>query len=64
MSTNLYDDIDFCLNMLYESIYDNKSDECYSFNTINKKDIAIDDIRKEDNLLGVIACQHHCSKKH
>jgi len=47
MSDNLYDNIDYCLEILYESIYANKTDECYSINSINKKDIVIDDIRKD-----------------
>jgi len=46
MSGNIYDDIDFCLTTLYESIYNYKSGECYNFNTINKKNITIDDIKK------------------
>ncbi len=48
-SINLYDNIDYCLEILYESIYNNSNDECYNFNTINKKDIIIDNIRKELN---------------
>ena len=49
MSENMYDNIDYCLNLLYESIYNSKTDECYTFNTINKKEIILDDIKKSDN---------------
>ncbi len=48
-SLNLYDDIDYCLEVLYESIYNKDNDECYSFNAINKKDIIIDDLKKDSN---------------
>ncbi len=49
MVDNIYDDIDFCLTTLYESIYNIKSDECFTFNTINKKDIVIDNLKKGDD---------------
>lgn len=49
MSENIYDNIDFCLTTLYESIYNSKSEECFTFNTINKKDITIDDLKKPDD---------------
>jgi hypothetical protein len=49
MSSNIYNDINYCLDTLYDSIYNTKSEECFSFNTIHKKDISIDDIRKDNN---------------
>jgi hypothetical protein len=48
MGENIYDDIDFCLNTLYESIYNTKTEECFMFNIINKKDIVIDDLKKNN----------------
>ena len=49
MSENTYDNIDYCLSILYESLYNLKSDECHAFNTINKKDIVMDDLRKNSD---------------
>ena len=49
MSENLYDNIEYCIELLHESIYNSKTDECYTFNTINKKEIIIDDIKKDSN---------------
>jgi len=49
MSENIYNNIDFCLTTLYDSIYNSKTDECFIFNTINKKDITIDDLKKSDD---------------
>ena len=44
MAESIYDDINYCLELLYNSIYSTKTDECYAFNNINKKDIIIDEI--------------------
>jgi hypothetical protein len=49
MGENIYDNIDYCLTTLYESIYNLKTDECFRFDTINKKDIIIDNLKKNND---------------
>jgi len=44
---NKYDDIDFCLNILYELIYNNKTKACYVIKHINPQLIKLIDIKKD-----------------
>jgi hypothetical protein len=42
---NLYNNIEYCIKLLFNAIYTN-DDRCYILNPINRKDIAIDNLRK------------------
>jgi hypothetical protein len=46
---NLFDNIYFCLNVIYDLIYNKNSLICYKMNYINKKKITIGDIKKPNN---------------
>ena len=46
--TNLnikYSDIEFCTNLLFNAIY-GENDNCYQIQTIDKKNIKMEDLRK------------------
>ncbi len=47
---NIYDDLDFLVNTLYDYTYNkDKTDKCYKIESIVKKNIKIDDIKKGDD---------------
>jgi hypothetical protein len=48
MSKSLYDNLDNCINLLFNAIY-GKSDKCYAINPIKRKSITLDDLRKPLN---------------
>ena len=48
MSKSSYDNIDNCINILFNAIY-GKSDKCYAITPIKRKAITIDDLRKPLN---------------
>ena len=48
MSKSIYDNLDNCINLLFNAIY-GKSDKCYAINPIKRKAITIDDLRKPIN---------------
>ena len=43
---NLYDNIEFCIKMLFNAIYTNDDDRCYILNPIVRKNISLEDLRK------------------
>ena len=47
MSNNPYDDIDYCLELLYDSIYKDDTTELYKLERIIRKDIKISDLKKD-----------------
>jgi hypothetical protein len=49
MSENSYDDIDFCLNTLYDYYYSSSDDKCYLFKPIIRSDIKLSDLKKEND---------------
>ena len=49
---NIYDDIDTRLNILYDYIYNTKSNNCYIFNGIVRKSITIEDLKMPDDFDG------------
>ena len=47
---NKYDDLDYCVNLLYDSIYNRqKSKDCYQFGNVDKNNIKINMIKKPNN---------------
>jgi len=42
-----YNDLNFCLNMLYDYVYNKKTDECYIFEPIALRGITIDELKKK-----------------
>ena len=48
MSKNPYDNIDYCLELLYDAIYKNDENICINFEQIDKKSLTINDIKKPD----------------
>ncbi len=46
---NKYDEIDFCLNTLYDFYYNINENKCYKFKPIIKNQITINDIKKQVN---------------
>jgi len=45
---NKYDNIDYCLNIMYDFVY-NKSSDCYELNYTSKNNIDISQLKKSDN---------------
>lgn len=43
---NLYDQIDACLNVLYDFMYNKDSKECYTFNNITRMKVTVNDLKK------------------
>lgn len=46
MAKNSYDDIEFCLNTLYDYYYSSSDDKCYMFNPIIRSEIKLSDLKK------------------
>ena len=46
--SNKYDNIDFCLNTLYNFIYNKKHIDCYVFKRIQLSNVKLSDIKKDD----------------
>ena len=46
---NIYDQIDTRLNILYDFMYNKKSDNCYVFNGISRKNIKLEDLKMPDD---------------
>ena len=46
---NKYDDVDFCINTLYDFVYSKKSNKCYKIKYIQHKNIQLIDIKKQPN---------------
>jgi len=46
---NNYDQIDFCLNTLYDCVYNESSEKCYTIKPIIKSLIKLHDLKKDNN---------------
>lgn len=45
--SNPYDDIDYCVELLYDAVYKQDGSELYRLDDINRKEIRISDLKKE-----------------
>jgi len=49
MSNNAYDNLDFCLNTLFDYVYNKASDKCYIFKPILRHSIKLIDLKKSES---------------